>query len=840
MDRDIYVTIHGHFYQPPRENPWLDFIERQPSAYPYHDWNERIAAECYTPNTVSRILDPQGRIDTIVNNFEYLNFDIGPTLFGWLERYAPRTYKRILEGDRLSRTRNGGHGGAIAQAFGHMILPLANDDDLETQIAWGIKDFARRFRREPEGMWLPETAANNRVMAALQRHGILYTILAPSQAQSVRAMGEGSWKDVAGDSIDTHQPYRYFVRNEKGEIDRRKYVDVFFFHNPLSRAMSFEHIMTNAGKFADSVRGASIDGKAPQLVGAATDGETFGHHEPFADMCLASFFDREAQAKGLKVVNFAYYLEMFPPTSEVELKAGPGGEGTAWSCAHGTGRWQRDCGCATGGPSWWNQRWRAPLRRAFDNLRVGLDDAMRRGLSGIVSDPKAARNDYVDVVLDRNEETLAAFLDRHVKKDTPEGSRVRVLELMESQKNAMYMYTSCGWFFSELSGLEPVQNMRYAARAIELADKFAAKPLMQSFLADLAEAPSNIEEMKDGRTVFRRLVWPSMMTMEKAVAANAMSVLLAQNPRLWQPTTYRVENVESERLPDRYPSSFGITRCTSTFTEESMLYAYYVTQFTARDVRCYVKNVANTHEYQSLKDRLQVADKATLPSIFQGNFLTWTDLLPEISAAIMGALVEDDLKALRNHFTELFEENRELFQGLVQAGVELPYEVRGMVKYALSRLVHDEILGRRGDWRRESLARAKEYVDSAKSFGVDIDTRDIDALVTEDLLAEAEAVRGDLSPRHFKNVLAILDAGRELGLSLRRDLVENIILEVLEEKVVPWIMSLKDPQRDGDDYNAITEILDCAEKLNFSRRRYAAMLAPFASALATSGKSAAN
>jgi len=828
MDKDVYAVIHGHFYQPPRENPWLDIIERQTSANPYHDWNERVAAECYTPNTVSRILDQWGKIDAIVNNFEFIDFNVGPTLLAWLQRYESRAYERIIEADRRSRPRNNGHGNAIAQAFSHMIMPLANDNDLQTQVVWGISDFRFRFAREPEGMWLPETAANNRVMAALAANGIRFTILSPTQAQAVRPIGDGPWKVVSDGSIDTRQPYRYFVRDATGKVDPKRFVDVFFFNEPVSRATSFEHLMTNAGKFAKALAEGADSRKGAQLVNVATDGETFGHHEPFADMCLAAFFDREAAPLGLKIVNYARFLEIAPPVMEVDIKPGPNGEGTAWSCAHGTGRWQRDCGCFTGGPSWWNQKWRAPLRRAFDNLRAGLDEVFLKQMSSIVRDPAAARNEYVTLLLDHREETRTAFFGRHLKKAASVEDRTKLLMLLESQKNAMFMYTSCGWFFAELSGLEAVQNMRYAARAIELAERYSDKPMLQAFLTDLAEAPSNIKDFKDGRNIFRRLVWPSVMTMDKIVAATVMSDLVTKDGRVWQPINHAIEALGKESMPDRYRSSFGLSRCSSRVTLEKRLFAYYVTQFTPRDVRCYIKEVADADEYDNLRQRIAVVDKASLPEIFQGKFVSWGDLLAEIAGRIMSVLVEKDLGLLREHFTDLFQQNRELFEALVMAGLDLPYEIRGLVKYALSHLLHEEILGRRGQWRTENFTQAKEYVLAARRFGVEIETHDIDSLMTEDLLAEAEAVRGDLSPSHFSNVIAILEIGKQLGLSLRRDLVENIVLEILEEKIVPWIGSLSDPQRDRQDYNAIMEILDYAEKLNFSRRRYASMLEKFA------------
>jgi len=827
MARKNYVIIHGHFYQPPRENPWLDLVEKQKSAAPFHDWNERITAECYLPNTVSRILNPEGQIEKIVNNFEYISFDIGPTLFAWLERHAPKVYARIIEADHASRSRNMGHGNAIAQAFSHMIMPLASDDDLDTQLCWGIREFTARFDREPEGLWLPETAVNNRVMAALHRHGIGFTVLAPSQAHATRPIGADEWTDVSRGEIDTRRAYRYFIKDETGAADAKRWVDVFFFDEARSRAMSFEHLMRDAGTFASALAESAGDGEGPHIAHVATDGETFGHHEPFADMCLAYFFDREAAAKGLQPLNYGHYLEIHPPETEVDIKPGPGGEGTAWSCNHGTGRWQRDCGCSAGGPGWWHQRWRAPLRAAMDNLRARLDEIYRREASKLLKDPRAARNDYIRVILDRRSEVIDEYIAAHGKGPTGDDDRVKILRLLESQRNAMYMYTSCGWFFAEISGLEAVQNMRYAARAVDMVEEYADKPLLQDFLTDLAEAPSNIPEMKDGRTVFRKLVWPSMMTMEKVVAARVMSALVTENSHVWHPLNHVVEEIHEEPLPDKYPSSFGMAGCTSRLTGETRRFCYYVTQFTARDVRCYIRDVEGEPDYQALRDRLAVSDKSSLPEIFEGNFISWGDLLPEVASGIMSVLVDKDLEALRSHFTDLFQENKDLFEALVSTGDELPHEVQGLVKYALSRLFHQDVLSRRGQWIPEKFVHPAEYVETARRLGVEVDTRSVDHLVTEDLLAEAEAIKGDMSARHFQNVIAILEIGRKLGLSLRRDLAENIVIEVLEEKLVPWIKSLEDPVRDKGDYKAILGILELARELNFSPRRYRELLKPF-------------
>ncbi|MEM9979231.1 MAG: DUF3536 domain-containing protein, partial [Cyanobacteria bacterium P01_D01_bin.2] len=359
----VYVCVHGHFYQPPRENPSLEAVERQPGAAPFHDWNERILRESYRPNAFARIMDHQGQVLEISNNYESISFNIGPTLMSWLERHDIETYRRILEADRRSCDRNDGHGNAIAQVYNHIILPLANERDKLTQVRWGIADFRKRFNRDPEGMWLAETAIDQATLRVLIQEGIRFTIVAPSQVQRCRPMAAGSWHEVGGGQIDPTRPYRCFV---PGLPDGQNYIDIFVYDGPISGDMGFSDILQSSQSFANrleqAVRG---DRKDAQLISVATDGETFGHHRGGAERALAYALRHEFRDRGWQVVSYARYLSLFPPTWELELKPV-----TSWSCAHGVERWKSDCGCGGGGE--WHQRWRAPLRQALDWLRDEL------------------------------------------------------------------------------------------------------------------------------------------------------------------------------------------------------------------------------------------------------------------------------------------------------------------------------------------------------------------------------------------------------------------------------------------------------------------------------------
>ena len=352
-----YLCIHGHFYQPPRENPWLGEVEYQPSASPFHDWNERITRECYGPNTRARVHRADGLILKLANNFAHMSFNFGPTLLSWMQRHKPDVYDAVLRADSESQKKFSGHGAALAQVYNHLIMPLANSRDKRTQIYWGIQDFEHRFARKPEGMWLAETAVDLETLDIMAEYEIKFTILAPHQAFRIREIGAGKWQDVTGQKVDPKQPY--LCRLPSGRT-----IVIFFYDGPISHEVSFGDLLDNGKMFADRLLSAFADTAEPQLVHIATDGETFGHHHQFGEMALAYCLHYIASNDHAKITIYGEYLDRFPPTSEVEIF-----ENTSWSCVHGVARWRDDCGCSTGKHSCWTQAWRAHLREAMDWLR---------------------------------------------------------------------------------------------------------------------------------------------------------------------------------------------------------------------------------------------------------------------------------------------------------------------------------------------------------------------------------------------------------------------------------------------------------------------------------------
>jgi alpha-amylase/alpha-mannosidase (GH57 family) len=511
--RQRFVCVHGHFYQPPRENPWLETVELQDSAYPYHDWNDRICAECYAPNALARLLDGDGRIMDIVSNYSRMSFNFGPTLLSWIQDKQPEIHSAIVEADQKSRSRFSGHGSALAQVYNHMILPLANTRDKHTQVLWGIRDFESRFGRAPEGMWLAETAADTETLDVLAQHGIKFTVLSPYQASQIRPLTDkAEWQDVNGARVDPTMPY--LVKLAEGRS-----IVVFFYDAPVSQAVAFEKLLVNGEKFAGRLLGAfDASRDHDQLVHIATDGESYGHHFQFGDMALAFALHQIETSADTKLTVYGEFLATHPPTYEAQIH-----EGSAWSCSHGVERWKSDCGCCAGGHGGWNQKWRAPLRSAMDYLRDQLADFYEARAWEFFNDPWAARDDYISVILDRSPENVARFFSRNGVRELTAAEQIPAIRLLEMERHALLMFTSCGWFFDEISGIETVQVIQYAARALQLAAELGAQDPEPHFLEILEQAKSNVPQKQNGRVVYEKFVKPAVMTREHVGAHYAIS-----------------------------------------------------------------------------------------------------------------------------------------------------------------------------------------------------------------------------------------------------------------------------------------------------------------------------
>ena len=682
--RGVYITVHGHFYQPPRENPYLGAIERQPSAHPYHDWNERIYHECYRPNAFARILNHKQEVMGIVNNFEYLSFNIGATLMSWLEEYDPAVYQQILEADRLSSQRLNGHGNAIAQVYNHIILPLANQRDKITQIRWGKADFCDRFGRDPEGMWLAETAVDYPTLEALIDEQIKFIILAPSQAEKCRVMPTenqpaSEWHQVGEQQIDPTRPYRCFVKDGR-------YIDIFFYDGPISRDMGFNDVLDTAVNFATRLGRAVRDDRPSQLISVATDGETFGHHKGGTEKCVAYALSQEFVDCGWTVTNYAHYLSICPPTWEVELKPV-----TAWSCAHGVDRWQDNCGCASGGG--WHQKWRRPLRDALNWLRDRLVTVYETEASKLLRDPWLARDEYVRLLSDRSPGNVAQFLLQHQAKELSADEKIDVLRLLEMQRHTLLMYTSCGWFFEEISRPEGVQILRYANRALELAGAVTGMKLEPEFLAYLAQAPSNVAMFGNGKKVFQELVAPSQVTLHQVSAHYAISSLFDEYAHRERIYCYEVEQLDYQKQQmGTLTLAVGQIQLTSEITWETKHFVFAVLHLGGWDFHCCITGFEGRLAYSELKQQLfsdiKQASSAkvilAMNRLLGDNSFNLQHLFAEQRQRIVSLLTAQTKQHLDSLYTQVYRENYSMLAAFQREEMPVPQELKVAAEVALS------------------------------------------------------------------------------------------------------------------------------------------------------------
>jgi alpha-amylase/alpha-mannosidase (GH57 family) len=681
MDR--YVCIHAHFYQPPRENPWLEEVELQDSAYPYHDWNERITAESYAPNAASRVMDGNDRIVNIVNNYAKISFNFGPTLLGWMEIHEPAVYEAILEADRQSREIFSGHGSAIAQAYNHMIMPLANSRDKRTQVLWGVRDFLHRFEREPEGMWLPETAVDLASLDIMAQEGIRYVILEPHQAHRVRKKGGREWKDVTGGSIDPKIPYLL-------NLSSGRTISVFFYDGPVSRAVAFEGLLNNGEVFAKRILGAfpgSGDGRY-QLVHIATDGESYGHHHTRGEMAL-SYAIHHIESKGLaRITNYGEFLEMHPPVHEVEIY-----EDTSWSCAHGIERWRSNCGCNSGGRPGWNQEWRRPLREALDWLREKLAKEFEERSRSLIRDPWSARDDYIGVILDRSPAGRERFFRKHAVRELSAEEETTALKLLELQRYAMLMYTSCGWFFDELSGIETTQVIQYAGRAIQLAQELNGDGIEEHFLSLLESAKSNLPEHRDGRHIYEKFVKPAMVDLHKVGAHYAVSSLFENYGDSAEIFCYQVEREDYRLLPaGKKRLALGRVQITSEITRESANVTFGVLHFGDHNVSGGIRAYQGEEAFETLaKEIFEIFRGADFPEIiravdrnFGANVYSLKFLFRDEQRKILDMILAATMADIDGVYRQLYMQNAPLMRFLTDIGYPASKSFHAAAELALN------------------------------------------------------------------------------------------------------------------------------------------------------------
>ena len=726
-----YVCIHGHFYQPPRENAWLEAVEIQDSAHPYHDWNRRITAECYSANAYSRILDDEGRIRWIVNNYEKISFNFGPTLLAWMEKNDPDVYGAILEADANSRRRFSGHGSALAQAYNHMILPLGSRRDKETQVRWGIRDFAHRFGREPEGMWLPETAVDTETLEVLAEQGIAFTILSPHQAAESRSGKEQEWRDVSDGSIDPKAPY---VQHLPGGGR----IAVFFYDGPISRAVAFEDLLTDGEALAGRLAGGFADRDGPQLLHIATDGESYGHHSPHGDMALAyalQFIESEGLAQ---LTNYGEFLEKHPPDQEVRIR-----ENTSWSCRHGVERWRSDCGCQSGEHPGWHQRWRAPLREALDMLRGELDPVFAEAAGRHLADPWKARDDYIEVINDRSVEAVEAFLKRHGRRARSPADNVRILKLLEMQRHAVLMYTSCGWFFDEISGIETVQVIQYAGRAIQLCEDLFGGDLEDRFLEALAKAPSNLPEHRNGRGIYEKFVRPSRVDLKRVAAHYAIRSIFEDHPETASVFCCSVSQKEYHSAQaGKTALAAGRVEIASDITQESESMRFGVFYAGDHHLTCGLSGDLGEKDFgdlvRELFDGFERADFTRITQLigegFDGSLYTLKSLFKDgqrrILNVILGRKIDDALSVYRH----VYEPNVPLMRFLKDSDTPVPEPLCASGRFVLNSELKEAL-----DRREIDPGKVTDLLKEADLAGIAVDAGTLEYTLRKNLEGLADA-----------------------------------------------------------------------------------------------------
>ncbi len=651
-----YICIHGHFYQPPRENPWLEEVELQDSAHPFHDWNDRITAQCYGPNAFSRILDGDGNIIDIVNNYSKISFNFGPTLLSWMEDHRPEVYEAVIEADRVSVMRFSGHGSTIAQVYNHMIMPLARTRDKYTQVIWGIEDFKKRFGRRPEGMWLPETAADLETLDILAEMGIRFTILSPRQASRVRRVNgsDTSWMDVSDERID---PTAGYVCN----LPSGRSINLFFYDGPISRNIAFADLLSSGERLRDTLYAAFRDGDRdwPQLVHIATDGETYGHHHKQGEMALSYCLSLIENDDSVILTNYGEYLERHGADFEVEIH-----ENSSWSCVHGVERWKEDCGCNSGMKPGWSQAWRRPLRDAMDRLREISGEIFDSLGKRYFKDPDKALDAYIHILLDRSFENMENFFREHAKRMPIGREGAAVIKLLEMQRFSHLIFTSCGWFFDEISGIETVQVLQYAARAIQLAEELTGRSIEPEFVEMLRKAPSNVFE--NGANVFESYVKPAKVDLLRVGSHYAISSLFEDHPEEYTFGAYiAVNEALNRKTAGRSSLVTGRTRIASVITREEVEISYAALHLGDHNVSCGVDLFHDPDEHRTMETDVTEAFERgdvtecirRLGNNFGRNTYSIYHLFRDEQRKIVGEILEPMHEAAEASYLQIFEAN---------------------------------------------------------------------------------------------------------------------------------------------------------------------------------------
>ena len=803
-----FVCIHGHFYQPPRENPWLEAVETQDSAAPYHDWNERVCAECYAPNGAARIVNVKNHITRILNNYGHISFNFGPTLLSWLREKAPRTYRMILEGERRSRARYRGHSSAMAQPYNHMIMPLANRRDRITQIRWGIVDYEKTYGAPPEGMWLPETAVDRDSLELLAQYGIKFTLLEPGQCKRVRPLRapadgkEAEWTDTLEARVDTTRPY--LLRFSSGLS-----IAVFFYNGPTSRAIAFEGLLNSGESFAGRLKAGFKDSTEPQLVHVATDGESYGHHHKYGEMALAYAIRLLDADKTVNLTNYANFLEQFPPQHECEIVGN-----TSWSCAHGIERWRSNCGCNGGKPGW-NQAWRTPLREALDELRDSLVPLTEQAGAKLFKDVWTARDAYIHVLLDRSPEIVDKFFADHTSHSLTEEERLRALELMEMQRHVQLMYTSCGWFFDDISGIETVQVIAYAARVLQLARQlFKNDSLEAAFLSKMAEAKSNVPAAGDGAKIYKACVAAKELQLEQVAAHYAISSVFTPFAEEADLYCFRVRRISYEiSTSGRGRLGVGRAHIASAITGHHQAFSFAVLHFGDQNITAAVKPYADADakSFEAfLVEAAAQVQRADFPEVIRlidryygrANY-SLISLFTDDQRRIVQVILNTTLWDIENSLATIYQDHASLLHFLSNAGLPKPPALTLAASFAINAGLRRVLEGDPIDQ-----AQLRSYLSLAKADQVQLDTATLSYIADQRMkraMVELQVSAG--SVEILDRALVLARTLTEMPFDLNLWQAQNIWYEILRSPAT-GLSALSDEDRPHWETN-FNELGEC-------------------------------
>jgi alpha-amylase/alpha-mannosidase (GH57 family) len=777
-----YICIHGHFYQPPRENAWLEEIEQQEGAEPFHDWNEKINSECYNPNAVARILNAQNEIIDIVNNYGKISFNFGPTLLSWQKKYAPATYQAIIEGDQESQRNFGGHGSAMAQVYNHIIMPLANKKDKETQVIWGIRDFESHYGRKPEGMWLAEAAVDIETLEILASFDIKFTVLAPNQAKRFRRIGTDEWYN----GVETRCAY---ICN----LPSGRKINLFFYDGEVSQAVAFKGLLNDGKRFANEIINRFYGhSNFPQLVHLATDGESYGHHHKLGEMALAYCLRYIEENNLAKITNYSQYLELCPPQFEVEIY-----ENSSWSCAHGVERWRSNCGCSTGGEPGWTQRWRKPLREALDFLRDELIKIYEKEMRKYHLNPWGLRNEYIDVILDRQTHNVDKFLRKHFPTiEIDNETKTNILRLLEMQRQALLMYTSCAWFFNEISGIETVQVLQYANRALQLGERVSGKNIEKKFLEILEKAESNKLSEKNGAEIYKKYTIPARLSLSKVGMHYAVASLFAEDVEQIDVLNYHAENEYFERLEAGIQiMAMGRTTICSNITFSRKPFSFIVIYLGQHQIIGSASEDISNVDFMTMVEKAQKSFKESnlaevlkvIQTYFPTNTFSILELFKDEKIKVLNQILEKNVQQARNTYSQIYERDYNILNLMRTRHLPVPK----LLKRNLEIVINAEI---EQFFEEKSLdtQRLKNLADEVTLWNVPLNTEQIALLASKRLKELTHFYFLDTSQtRLLLRISEILTSLKKIKIQPSISEMQNILFRTSKIVLPDWNIEIK-------------------------------------------------